>query len=238
MARQVRDLSGTASAAAPRRARGAAALFGPVGVGVVLFSLAVVGLQTPAQGQSLQELRERQREEAAGGRAATGAEEATLSDAEKLNQAFGNLSSDDEATWREAQRQVSKALARSGSASMDLLLKRGKDAIEREEWETALLHLTDLVNLAPNFAEGWNRRAQAHYQTQSLGVALADLGEAVAAEPRHYEAFTAMGVILEQINRLSDAAAAYRAALEIHPHFEAAKTGLERIGPNADGRPI
>ena len=64
---------------------------------------------------------------------------------------------------RNAQR-IARELAalwdRSGSPSMDLLLRRGRDALERGEAEVALEHLTALTDHAPGFARGWSERAR------------------------------------------------------------------------------
>ena len=59
----------------------------------------------------------------------------------------------------EAQAQrIEKALfmewSKSGSAAMDLLLKRGRDALEINDTGAAIEHLTALTDHAPEFAEG------------------------------------------------------------------------------------
>ena len=50
--------------------------------------------------------------------------------------------------------QIKRAWARSGSASVDLLLKRGRDALQAKKPKVAIEHLTALTDHAPDFAEG------------------------------------------------------------------------------------
>lgn len=206
------------------------------------------GAAAPAGAQSIEELlRERERAlretpapsegEAAGGdRAAAPAPK--LSPEEALEQAYRDLASEEAPIWRAAERKIVKAWSHSGSDSMDFLLKRGRDAISEKKFDAAIEHLTNLVNLAPDFAEGWSARATAHFHNGEAGAALADLAEAVAREPRHYTAYIGLGVIFEQLGEKQRAAQAYRKALAIHPNLETARKAIDRLSPDAEGRPI
>ncbi|MEL6278128.1 MAG: tetratricopeptide repeat protein [Pseudomonadota bacterium] len=153
-----------------------------------------------------------------------------------LSDAFDGLKSTDEAIWRKAEQDIEKSWSRSGSDSMDLLLKRGREAMTREETDKAIKHFTDLVRLAPDFAEGWNARATAHFLKGDLGASLADIAETLALEPRHFGALTGLGTILERLGDQENAIAAFRDALELHPHLEGPREAIERLAPTADGR--
>ena len=155
---------------------------------------------------------------------------------EALEKAFADLKSEDEAVWRRAQDHIAKAWEKSGSDSMDLLLKRGRTAMESENWTRAIQHLTDLVNLAPDFAEGWNARATAFYRNDDYGAALADIAEALKHEPRHFGALAGLGLILQEVGDEKKAVTAYRKALELNPHLDGPAAAVERLAPTVDGR--
>lgn len=196
---------------------------------------------TPAAAQSLEDILEQRKEQlrnAPKDDAEAEAKQPRLSAEEELELAYANLLSDEEPVWKAAEKKIIKSWSRSGSDSMDLLLTRGLSAMKREDWEAALEHLTDLVNLAPEFAEGWSMRATVHYRQKRLGPALADLAEAINRDPRHFGAYTELGLIFEQIDEPSNALAAYRKALEIHPNLEASLNGVKRLANTAEGRPI
>ncbi|MBX2854154.1 MAG: tetratricopeptide repeat protein [Rhodobacteraceae bacterium] len=165
-------------------------------------------------------------------------DERQLSPEERLDRAFERLAAEDEETWRDAQKDIAILWSKSGSPSFDLLLKRGRDALEREDFAAAALHFNDLVNLAPQFAEGWNMRATLSYHQEDYGGSLADIAETLALEPRHFGALSGMGIILETLELKTEALEAYRAALEVNPHMENAQEAVERLVPDADGRPI
>ena len=161
-----------------------------------------------------------------------------LTPEERLEKAFEKLTSETEEDWREAQEEITRLWTRSGSASADLLLRRGRRAMEREDWDAAETHLTDLVNLAPSFAEGWNLRATLYFQQDDYGKSIADIAETLALEPRHYGALTGLGLILEALDQHQDAMKAFRRALEVHPHLEGAKDAVKRLEPKAEGMTI
>ena len=58
---------------------------------------------------------------------------------------------------------------------MDLLLTRGRDALEAGETVLAIRHFTALIDHAPEFAEGYNGRATAYFQMGRYGLSLEDI---------------------------------------------------------------
>lgn len=161
--------------------------------------------------------------------------EPPVSGQDALAQNFADLASEDDAVRAAAERRIEKVWSRSGSDSMDLLLERGQKAAAEENWDEALAHFGDLVMLAPDFATGWTGRAVAQYRRGELGAAITDFGEALAVDPMRYDAYAALGRMLEQIDRPEDALRAYEAALEIHPKFAPARDGADRLEPSVLG---
>ena len=135
-------------------------------------------------------------------------------------------------------REVEERWSHSGSAAMDLLLRRGRDAIELEELDRAVVHLTALTDHAPDFAEGWVARAAAFFLQERWGLALSDLEQALILEPRHYGALTGLCVLMEQIDEPELALRACRASLEVHPNQEEIAEFVERLEAATGGRTL
>lgn len=149
----------------------------------------------------------------------------------RLDALLAELGQPDLPNWRNVEEEIWQEWSRSGSAAMDLLLERGKEALEADDLEAAIGHFTALADHAPGFAEGYNARALAYFTAGLYGPALADLERVLALEPRHFGALAGVGAILSETGREGAALSAYRAARAIHPHdpdLEEAEARLSR----------
>ncbi|WP_420584279.1 tetratricopeptide repeat protein [Ruegeria sp.] len=132
-------------------------------------------------------------------------------------------------------RQLKALWSQSGSASADLLLERGREALDDGDTLTAIEHLTALTDHAPDFAEGWHLRASAFFGMDRFGMAAADLEHALTLNPNHYEAIFGLGLIFEIIQQPDKALATYERALAIHPHHEEVTNAVNRLKPQVEG---
>ncbi len=156
-------------------------------------------------------------------------------DADRLDELLVELSNPDAENWEQLEDQVIDLWSRSGSRSADLLLQRGRDALEEEDYEAALEHFTALTDHAPDFAEGYNMRATTFYLIDELGLAIEDIGTALAYNPKHFGALNGLGVVLEQLGHDGPALTAYRQAYELNPHRENLVEAIERLEKRVEG---
>lgn len=156
----------------------------------------------------------------------------------RLDALFADLLTAEPEGNRRITEDIALLWSRSGSDSMDLLLRRGRMAMEAGDLVRAAHHLSALTDHAPDFAEGWHARATTFFLMEEWGMALADIERALALEPRHFGAMTGLAVILEKIDRPADAMAAWRRALALDPNLQSAKEGVKRLEKTVDGRAI
>lgn len=135
-------------------------------------------------------------------------------------------------------RQIMAAWSRSGSASMDLLLRRGREALEEDDVSAAIEHFTALTDHAPDFAEGWHGLARAYFEAELYGPTLDALGRVLALNPDHYPALFGLGVMFKQFDDTTRAAAAFRRVLRLNPHHEQAKQALESLKAEGIGHSL
>lgn len=152
-----------------------------------------------------------------------------------LDPLFDRLAQPDLQGWELVEQEVWQELSKSGSAAMDLLLRRGQDALEADDPKAAIEHLTALIDHAPDFAEGYNARAAAYFQNDQYGPAMQDLRRALTLQPRHFAAMAGLGRILEEMGDEAAALGFYRAARAIHPHRTDLKESVERLEPVVNG---
>lgn len=128
--------------------------------------------------------------------------------------------------------------SRSGSPSADLLLRRGREALDEGNDEAAIEHLTALVDHAPDFAPGYSARAEAYFVSGRAGEALQDIARVLELEPREFEALAGLGFILEDLGVEKGALRAYRAAAALNPGLEPVQDAIARIERDLEGEAI
>ena len=136
------------------------------------------------------------------------------------------------------ERDVQRAWARSGSAAMDLLYSRGRDAMSEGDTTLAIAHLTALTDHARDFAEGYHARAQAYFAAGLYGPAIDDLETTLALNPQQYNAIFGLGAILQEFGDLRAAADLYRRVLSINPHHDNAQRALDGLRRDGIGRTL
>lgn len=156
----------------------------------------------------------------------------------RLDRLFDDLARTDNDEWERVQTEIWRVWSRSGSASMDLLLRRADEAANSGDLDGALLFLDDLVRLAPDFAEAWNKRATVYFMRGDYGRSVADIERTLSLEPRHFGALSGLALILDRTGQKIAALKAWRRALEINPHLEGASDAVERLSPDVEGRDL
>lgn len=123
----------------------------------------------------------------------------------------------------------------SGSATVDLLMARAGAAMKAGDHALALDLMDMVVRLAPEFAEGWNRRATVHYLREDFGRSLVDIERVLALEPRHWGAMSGLGMILRRLGQDREALAAFEQVLRIHPASENARKAVRELAAETAG---
>jgi tetratricopeptide (TPR) repeat protein len=163
------------------------------------------------------------------------AQEADLTDESALLTALAQANP---AEAKRVERQLLALWNKSGSDSMDLLLERGRKALEADDTTAAIEHLTALTDHAPDFAEGWYARATAYYAAGLYGPAVADLETALRLNPNNYNAIIGLAALFETFNDPTRAYEAYRRAEAIHPNNDKVAKALARLKPEVEGKTL
>lgn len=149
--------------------------------------------------------------------------------AAQIDELLDELAQPDLETWEATENRIVGLWSRSGSETIDLLLERGQNALEAEDYQTAIEHLTAVTDHAPDFAEGWQLRATAFFSLGEYGLALDDLETALRLNPKHFGALAGLGVVLEEAGNFEVALKAFEYARELNPHRELITDAIERL---------
>ncbi len=175
---------------------------------------------------------------APGGQEPAAAGPSPAPDGTGVDELLSRLARPEQPGWQQIEQAIIREWSKSGSPAMDLLLQRGRDALEEGDTGIALEHLTALTDHAPDFAEGWNTRATAHFQDGHFGLAMRDLARALELEPRHFGAMIGLATILREVGREKEALDVLRRVHAINPHRPNVVEGIERLSADLEGETL
>jgi tetratricopeptide (TPR) repeat protein len=116
--------------------------------------------------------------------------------------------------------------SRSGRADVDALLREGVEVLQSQDVRGAEAIFSRIITLAPEFAEGWNKRATARYLLREFEASIADCRETLARNPSHFGALSGQGLCHYALGQHREAATLFRRALEVYPHLAGARRNL------------
>ncbi|MGI9462983.1 MAG: tetratricopeptide repeat protein [Aestuariivirgaceae bacterium] len=113
--------------------------------------------------------------------------------------------------------------------TVQALMKKGIERMGAGDLRTALAAFNHVVEAAPDFAEGWNKRATVYYLMEKFDESLADIITTLKLEPRHFGALSGRGLIYVRLEDLNKALTAFEAALAVNPQMIGPRSNVEAI---------
>lgn len=117
----------------------------------------------------------------------------------------------------------------SGRTEVDELMTQGGEAAGSGQLDEAERLFTRVTEIAPEFSEGWNRRATVRYYRLDYDGSLADIERTLALEPRHFGAYWGRGMILGLRRDFAGAIEAFENMRRIAPFSAEASRRLELL---------
>lgn len=156
--------------------------------------------------------------------------------AARLNEMFSRLSkAEDKDSGELIAEEIWAVWLNSGSASVNLILRRGATAQSRDANDLARTMYNHVTRLEPDYAEGWARSARLALEERDFARAAGESVRALTLEPRHFYALWTLGNVLERLGRQEDALEAYQEAQRLHPTLESVSDRVESLEAILDG---
>ncbi len=125
--------------------------------------------------------------------------------------------------------QIWRIWTGSGRDDINALVEEGSRSMVQGLLKEAIAIFDRVVSTLPDFAEGWNKRATAHYLNGDYTASMIDIERTLALEPRHFGAISGMGLIFMVRGDEADALRAFEEVLKVHPHAMGAKARVEEL---------
>ena len=141
-------------------------------------------------------------------------------------------------TAQPVEQRIWSIWAQSESDDVNLLMGLGVNAMARADYRTALELFDKMVQVAPNFAEAWNKRATVYYLMGEYEQSRADVAKTLELEPRHFGALSGLGLIYLAEGQNAKALDAFRRALAVNPTMPGPQHWVEELKTKVEGEPI
>ena len=141
--------------------------------------------------------------------------------APELDGLFALLKGDLEAAAVVAVTQeIWSAWLRHDDDEVRALMRAGMRDMRAARWRDALGRFNAAVDLAPDFAEAWNKRATVYYLMGDFAASTTDVVKTLRLEPRHFGALVGQGMMFMQAQNVEQALSYFRRALAVNPHMD------------------
>jgi tetratricopeptide (TPR) repeat protein len=150
----------------------------------------------------------------------------TMADAALLVNALRDT---DEDVRDRAEQAMWRIWARSGDREVDRLYQAGVEQMSAGELRQSIATFTRIIELKPDFAEGWNKRATSYFLAGDLRKSLADCDEVMKRNPYHFGALAGYAQIYVRLEHYDRALEYSRRALDVNPNLEGVRRNIELI---------
>lgn len=140
-----------------------------------------------------------------------------------------------EAAGKLVAEEIWAVWMRSGSPSVDFVLRRAAAAQNRGDNAKARALFDTVTGLQPGYAEGWARSGRLAMEERDFSRAIGDSLRALQHEPRHYYALWTLASVLERLGKQDEALEAYREANALYPTLEQVAERLRVLETELDG---
>ena len=109
------------------------------------------------------------------------------------------------------------------------ILNEGSRLMHDKELFRAISVFTKVIEIDPNWAEAWNKRATAYYMIGEFEKSQNDIDKVLNLEKRHFGALAGQGLVNIQLKNYEKAILSYQMAEKIYPTMRSPKIMIKQI---------
>ena len=157
----------------------------------------------------------------------------------RLDALFAGLTTtQDEAEARVIESFIWTIWLEAHDDTLNGLMAQGTRDMQTGDLDDAVARVSTLIELAPDYAEAWNKRATVYYMIGRYDESIDDCMQVLAREPRHFGALSGLGLIHEARGENAEALAWFRRALEQNPHMPGIAQRVKELSIAVEGEPV
>jgi tetratricopeptide (TPR) repeat protein len=113
--------------------------------------------------------------------------------------------------------------------NLTALMADGSVYMSQNKLETAYETFTRTIELDPNWAEAWNKRATVLYLMGKYELSQSDIDKVLELEERHFGALSGQGLVQTALNNYQKAIDSYIEAHKVHPNMKSPLIMIEKL---------
>jgi tetratricopeptide (TPR) repeat protein len=119
-----------------------------------------------------------------------------------------------------AERAIWVIWSRSGNPQTDAVFLEGLAQMNAGRFQEGIATFSRVIEMAPEFAEGWNKRATLYFLVGDLQRSLQDCDEVIKRNPHHFGVLAGYGQIYAQLGDYERALDYFKRALAVNPNLD------------------
>ena len=149
----------------------------------------------------------------------------------KLNRLFNQLKISENPSYAKTiENKIWKLwITHPSEQNLTDLLAKGSSYMSKNQLDNAHKIFTKVIELDPNWAEAWNKRATVSYLMGNYQLSQNDIDKVLSLEKRHFGALSGQGLVQSALKNYEMAINSYIEAHKIYPTMQSAIIMIERL---------
>ncbi len=148
----------------------------------------------------------------------------------QLNKLFEELKINNPVLTYEVEQKIWKIWSTHPKRhKLTIMLSEGSNLVKKNQLNEAVKVFTKVIELDPNWAEAWNKRATVLYLLGEFQKSQVDIDKVLELEERHFGALAGQGLVNIQLENYEKAIMSYKKAQKIYPSMKSPKIMIKEI---------
>ena len=148
----------------------------------------------------------------------------------KLDRLFNDLKINNSSIGFEIEQKIWKMWSTHPyDNKLTNMLADGSDLVNNQKLYQAIDIFSKVIELDPNWAEGWNKRATVLYMMGNFELSQNDIDMVLSLEKRHFGALSGQGLVQTALQNYQKAIDSYIEAHKIYPSSQSTLQMIEQL---------
>ena len=148
----------------------------------------------------------------------------------ELDKLFNDLQINNASLSFETEQKIWKLWSTHPSdQKLTEMLSKGSDLVNNQKLNEAIIIFSKVIDLDPDWAEAWNKRATVLYLIGEYQESQNDIIKVLQLEERHFGALAGQGLVNIQLKNYEKAIMSYKKAQEIYPSMQSPSIMIKQI---------